>query len=164
MISDLYKMLVLFLAIAFVVLYGGGFGGTSNPFAMEAQKENSDKPAEEQKSDKSSEDQKTSKPSTPIASSNPLSGKPEAIEEGHKLFTKFCVQCHGPKADGVNRFGKYAADLRKFWRGYNEFVTLVKNGRPEKQMPPWKEYLNNDQISQIGAYLETLAIEGANWK
>ena len=49
-------------------------------------------------------------------------------------------------------------------RGYREFVVAVKNGRTGKQMPPWKEYLTEQQISQIGAYLETLAIEGASWK
>jgi len=61
---------------------------------------------------------------------NPVSGNPEAIEAGRKLYFTWCVQCHGPKADGVSRFGKYAADLREFWRGYREFVTSVKNGRP----------------------------------
>jgi mono/diheme cytochrome c family protein len=98
------------------------------------------------------------------ASSNPLSGDAEAIGEGRGLFGKFCAPCHGPHADGESRFGKYAADLRKFSLGYREFVVAVKNGRTGKQMPPWKEYLTEKQISQIGAYLETLAIEGASWK
>jgi len=98
------------------------------------------------------------------ASSNPLNGQPEAIEAGRKLYFTWCTQCHGKEADGVSRFGKYAADLRVFWRGYREFVTIVKNGRTDKQMPPWKEVLNDTQISQVGAYLETLAQEGANWK
>ena len=99
-----------------------------------------------------------------VASSNPDSGKPEAITAGRELFNTWCMQCHGPKADGVSRFGKYAGDLRVFWRGYGEFVTIVKNGRTQKQMPPWKDVLDDAKIAQIGAYLETLAIEGANWK
>lgn len=103
-------------------------------------------------------------PSTPFPSSNPLSGDQDAIQQGRKLYFTWCVQCHGPKADGVSRFGHYAADLRQFWRGYREFVTIVKNGRVERQMPPWKEILSDKDIAQIGAYLETLAIEGANWK
>lgn len=98
------------------------------------------------------------------SSSNPLSGKPEAITEGHGLYVKFCAPCHGPHADGESRFGKYAADLRKFSLGYSQFVITVQNGRTGKQMPPWKEYLTPEQISQIGAYLETLAIEGAFWR
>jgi mono/diheme cytochrome c family protein len=101
----------------------------------------------------------------PVPSSNPLSGEPEAIDKGHELYATWCAQCHGPRADGVSeRWGSYAADLRVFWRGYDEFVTITKEGRPDKQMPPWEGVLNEDQIAQIGAYLETLAMEGANWQ
>lgn len=96
---------------------------------------------------------------------NPLSGDTDAIHEGGKLYSKWCRQCHGRKADGVSqRFGKYSGDLRKFWRGYPEFVVIVLNGRPKKKMPPWGGVLDEDEIAQIAAYLETLAIEGANWK
>jgi mono/diheme cytochrome c family protein len=31
-------------------------------------------------------------------------------------------------------------------------------------MPPWKEVLDDDNIAKIGAYLETLAQEGASWQ
>jgi len=99
-----------------------------------------------------------------IPSSNPLSGDPEAIDLGKRLFFTWCVQCHGPKANGDSRFGKYAGDLTKFWRGYKEFVVIVKNGRLQKQMPPWKEVLDDDNIAKVGAFLETLAVEGANWQ
>jgi len=105
-----------------------------------------------------------SPPATKVPSSNPLSGDPEAITLGKRLFFTWCVQCHGPKANGESRFGKYAGDLTKFWRGYPEFVIIVKNGRVQKQMPPWKEVLDDDNIAKVGAYLETLAVEGANWK
>jgi mono/diheme cytochrome c family protein len=105
------------------------------------------------------------KPATPVPSSNPLSGNPEAIEEGGKLYFKWCVQCHGPNADGRSvRFGEYAKDLRKFSLGYSMFLATVVAGRPEKKMPPWGEYLTPKDIQEIGAYLETLAIDGANWK
>lgn len=99
-----------------------------------------------------------------VESSNPLSGDPEAIELGQKLYFTWCVQCHGHKANGESRFGEYAGNLTIFWRGYPEFVQIVKNGRVKKMMPPWKEVLDEDAISKIGAYLETLALEGANWK
>lgn len=100
-----------------------------------------------------------------VPSSNPLSGDPEAIDLGKQLYFNWCVQCHGAKADGDSpRFGKYAGDLRKFWRGYAEFLNTVKNGRPGKQMPPWKQFMDDDTIAKLGAYLETLAVEGANWK
>lgn len=94
---------------------------------------------------------------------NPLAGDQAAIEEGARLYFKWCVACHGKHADGVSRFGDYAADLRRFWRGYPEFVRIVLNGVVEKQMPPWGGVLDEDEIAQIGAYLETLQMEGAVW-
>lgn len=100
-----------------------------------------------------------------VESSNPFSGDPKAIESGRELYFTWCVQCHGKKADGVSpRWGKYAKDLRKFWKGYSKFVLITVTGVKGKQMPPWGEHLSGDQISHIGAYLETLAMEGANWK
>ena len=104
------------------------------------------------------------KPANKVPSSNPLSGDPEAIDLGKRLYFTWCVQCHGPKANGESRFGKYAGNLTVFWRGYKEFVVIVQNGRPGKQMPPWKNVLDDDNIPKIGAYLETLAQPGANWK
>jgi quinohemoprotein ethanol dehydrogenase len=101
----------------------------------------------------------------PVPSSNPLSGDPAAIEAGRKLFNTWCAQCHGSKADGESPvFTGYAADLRKFNLGYTEFARIVVEGRTEKRMPPWDGVLDGEQVSQIGAYLETLAINGANWK
>lgn len=99
-----------------------------------------------------------------IPSSNPLSGDEQAIAAGKELYFTYCVQCHGVEADGVApRWGHFAANLRQFWRGYSEFAMIVAAGRPEKKMPPWGEYLDGNQIAQIGAFLETLAEEGAKW-
>ena len=60
------------------------------------------------------------------------------------------------------------ADLRVFNKGFRKFVETVKNGRdvPNRmaKMPPWGGVLSDQQIYQIGAYLETLAKDGANWK
>jgi cytochrome c oxidase cbb3-type subunit 3 len=99
-----------------------------------------------------------------VASDNPLSGDPDAIKAGRKLFNTWCTQCHGGDAKGQSPFGKLGADLTKFSLGYTEFAAVVVAGRPDKQMPPWDGVLNGEQISQIGAYLETLAGPGANWK
>jgi len=94
---------------------------------------------------------------------NPMAGSPDDELEGKRLYFKWCVACHGKHADGVSRFGEYGADLRSFWRGYPEFVRIVLNGRTEKMMPPWGGVLDEDQIAQIGAFLETLQSEDAVW-
>ena len=96
---------------------------------------------------------------------NPASGNPEAIAEGKTLFVNWCSQCHGRKADGNARFESQAADLRTYNRGYPRFVVTILNGQNGSigMMPPLGGYLDEDQISRIGAYLETLAIDGAAW-
>ena len=142
MTIDVRPTWVLFLAVGLLPLGGGShLGGPGAASATIGQEEK-----------------------TPVSSSNPVSGDPDAIGQGRALYFKFCAPCHGPHADGESRFGKYAADLRKFSLGYRTFVVTVQNGRTGKQMPPWKEYLTEQQISQIAAYLESLAIEGADWR
>jgi mono/diheme cytochrome c family protein len=55
-----------------------------------------------------------------------------------------------------------------FNKGFRQFVSTVKNGRDvpgrTQKMPPWGAVLSDQQIYQIGAYLETLAERGANWR
>ena len=104
-------------------------------------------------------------PENPVPSSNPYTGQCDAIVDGGKLYFTWCVQCHGVKADGISpRWGGYAKDLRRFWAGYSQFIAVVVAGRPKLKMPPWAGVLTPEQMSYIGAYLETLALDGANWK
>ena len=98
-----------------------------------------------------------------IESSNPLSGDTDAIAAGQTRFRANCAYCHGMHADGRGRGLPNSADLRKFKRGYSRFVTTVKDGY--KTMPPWGGMgeLSDDEINQVGAYLETLATRAAKW-
>ena len=100
----------------------------------------------------------------PYPRSNPLAGDQAAIENGARLYFKWCVQCHGGKADGKGVRFIVGADLTKFWRGYCDYMFLALNGVPDKQMPPWAGILEEEELSSIGAYLETLAKENALWK
>jgi len=105
-------------------------------------------------------------PASAYPNTNPMAGDQEATKEGARLYFKWCVACHGKHADGQEtRFGAYGADLTNFWRGYPQFVVIVLNGRTGNigMMPPWGGVLDEDQISQIGAYLETLATAKARW-
>lgn len=102
-----------------------------------------------------------------IPAANPFSGDEKAIASGKSWFRGVCALCHGGRADGAGERGT-GADLRKFNLGYKRFVETVKNGRTiqgrSQYMPAWGAVLDDKQINEIGAYLETLAIEGANWK
>lgn len=98
---------------------------------------------------------------------NPLSGDQKAINSGKSWYRGVCALCHGGKADGAGERGN-GADLRKFEKGYKLYVETVKNGRKvpgrSQEMPAWNGVLDDKTINEIGAYLETLAMEGANWK
>jgi mono/diheme cytochrome c family protein len=98
---------------------------------------------------------------------NPLSGNDKAIDAGRTWFRSVCAACHGGRADGAGERGN-GADLRKFDKGFERFVETVKKGREvpgrTQAMPAWGAVLDDKTIYQIGAYLETLALDGANWK
>ena len=104
---------------------------------------------------------------TDIPEVNPLSGNEKAINEGKSWFRSVCSACHGGRADGAGERGT-GADLRKFNLGFRRFVETVQDGRQvqgrAQVMPAWGAVLDQKTIYQIGAYLETLAIDGANWK
>jgi mono/diheme cytochrome c family protein len=152
--SVFYKSIGVAASIAAASVLWSGHAVAMGPKIAAADQAAADQAAQEQQA----------QPVKRVPSSNPLSGDPEAIELGRQLYFTWCVQCHGHKANGESRFGKYAGDLTRFWRGYKEFVVIVQNGRTDKMMPPWKNVLDEDNISKLGAFLETLAVDGANWK
>ena len=98
-------------------------------------------------------------------SGNPLSGDADAIAKGKTLFRAGCANCHGMRANGRGRGAQgKVADLTKFKRGYTAYVATVKNGY--KKMPAWGglRHLSDEEIDQVGAWLETLAKRGAKWE
>jgi mono/diheme cytochrome c family protein len=102
-----------------------------------------------------------------IPEANPYSGDKKAIRSGRSWYRNVCSNCHGGRADGRGERGT-GADLRKFKKGFKGFVQIVLDGRKVKgriqYMPAWRGVLKDKDIYQIGAYIETLAMEGANWK
>ena len=107
-----------------------------------------------------------------IPDANPFSGDAAAIRSGKSDYRAICSVCHGGKADGAGErasSAKTPADLRKFNKGFKKYVEISKNGvqtagREIKDMPAWGGVLDDNTLYKIGAYLETLAMEGANWK
>ncbi|HUU71789.1 MAG TPA: c-type cytochrome [Burkholderiales bacterium] len=102
----------------------------------------------------------------PIPEANPYSGDKKKIRSGRSWYRNVCGNCHGGRADGQGERGT-GADLRKFKKGFKQYVQIVLDGRKVEGriqfMPAWRGVLSQDDIYEIGAYLETLAIEGANW-
>ena len=101
-----------------------------------------------------------------IPETNPFSGDKKQIREGKSWFMNVCSPCHGGKADGAGERGT-AADLRKWNKGFRKFVDTVQHGKDTGRamtMPAWGGVLDEKTIFQIGSFLETLGVEGADWK
>ena len=68
-------------------------------------------------------------------------------------FLTQCSQCHGVDAQGT----PVAANLRTFKGSEDDFVRIVRNGRPGTAMTPWKGLIDDDDIRAIARYLKQLA-------
>jgi len=91
---------------------------------------------------------------------NPMSGDEDAIKNGKKLYRGMCARCHGRKGEGTKRM-EGIGDLREFNGGYYFYQAMTVNGAGK--MPPFAGILSTGDVDDIGAYLETIAVESANW-
>ena len=98
---------------------------------------------------------------------------------GKKLFTLYCVQCHGENGHGggpasnlSNLTGGYItpvpANLTKTgenFEHYGQYVWKVKNDVETTNMPPWNYSLTDEEIYQIIFYDQNFSTtEGYNSK
>ncbi len=72
-------------------------------------------------------------------------------DRGYKVYDKNCKACHGALAKG-----EYGPKLQQnpILQDNDKFWTTVLEGRGN--MPPWKDRLSTQQISDVQAYLKTL--------
>jgi mono/diheme cytochrome c family protein len=85
---------------------------------------------------------------------NPLAEKPGLAAGGRKLFTRHCVECHGPTGEGL----KKAADLQLPVVQEQSDGTLywkITNGNPDRGMPSFSA-IPELQRWQIVLFLRTL--------
>jgi mono/diheme cytochrome c family protein len=93
---------------------------------------------------------------------NPLKGNAEATTEGKKIYTQYCVTCHGskgkgdgiaapglpkPPADHTSDFVQKQTDGALFW-------IITEGNNP---MPTYKTVLTETQRWQVVNYIRTLA-------
>ena len=103
-------------------------------------------------------------PSPPSADalSNPFKGNAEATAEGKKIYTLYCVTCHGskgkgdgiaapglsrPPADHTSDFVQKQTDGALFW--------IISEGN--NPMPTYKSTLSETQRWQVVNFIRTLA-------
>lgn len=87
-----------------------------------------------------------------------------SAENGAAVYKRYCVTCHGAKADGTGAaarlFKPPPADLTRSERpdAYKELIIRVGGGPMGRStgMPPWGEELSEAQIHDVVRYLGTL--------
>lgn len=87
------------------------------------------------------------------------------VAAGHELFNGTCAHCHGPDAVQAEK----RINLRLLKKRYGDdmeatYWKTVRDGRPSKGMPAWKEVFGEDELGNALAYLRTVqeAADGSN--
>jgi alcohol dehydrogenase (cytochrome c) len=86
---------------------------------------------------------------------NPLSGSPDAIAAGRRLYDQTCQSCHGPAGRGDRGPALDTASLRR-GRDDGDVFHLIQSGLAGTQMPPFPA-LSDAEIWQLVAYIRSLA-------
>ncbi len=109
-----------------------------------------------------SQSKKFPAPASADALVNPVKGNATATEEGKKIYTQFCVTCHGskgkgdgiaapglskPPADHTSDFVQKQTDGAIYW-------VITEGNNP---MPTYKSTLTEAQRWQLVNYIRTLA-------
>jgi quinohemoprotein ethanol dehydrogenase len=76
---------------------------------------------------------------------------------GWDLYLSNCARCHGGKAETPGPAGNLRGLLATHVLDSASFVSVVKEGRADAGMPPFKDMLNDRQIAAIYAYLRAFA-------
>src|ERR1022692_4790809 len=90
-----------------------------------------------------------------LANENP---DPAAAERGRKTFIESCGFCHGNDATGNRGPDLIRSVLVNRDEGGNLIGPVIKNGRPEKEMPAFPA-LSSQQISDMVTFLHVRLIE-----
>ena len=72
---------------------------------------------------------------------------------GKEIFTANCVACHGDKGQGVMGMAPNLSDDTWLWGGSEKAITETITGGRHNQMPAWKDFLNEDKLHLLTAYV-----------
>jgi mono/diheme cytochrome c family protein len=78
-----------------------------------------------------------------------------AVDHGRSLFSTACSRCHGAEGVGGGEGGAIPP-IRKYEGGWEKFQRIVRDGRKNTAMAPFKGILTDDEIRAIYAYLTSL--------
>jgi ABC-type amino acid transport substrate-binding protein len=88
-------------------------------------------------------------PTAPTAPPSP------ELRVARSTYLTQCSQCHGVDAKGTAA----AANLQAFKGSEDDFLKVVRDGRPGTAMTPWKGIVSDDDIRAIARYLKQLSTD-----
>ena len=88
-------------------------------------------------------------PTAPTAPPSP------ELRVARSTYLTQCSQCHGVDAKGTAA----AANLQAFKGSEDDFLKVVRNGRPGTAMTPWKGIVSDDDIRAIARYVKQLSTD-----
>lgn len=89
-----------------------------------------------------------------LAQAGPATGALSAeMRSARSTYLTQCSQCHGTDAKGT----PVAANLQTFKGTEDDFLRIVRNGRPGTAMTPWRGLIADDEIRNIARYVKGLA-------
>jgi cytochrome c oxidase cbb3-type subunit III len=81
---------------------------------------------------------------------------PDKVKNGLAVYVGKCAACHGDQGQGL--IGPNLTD--DFWmhgKGtLTDIAVLIRDGVPEKGMPPWGAILSQDELHDVTAYIRSL--------
>jgi cytochrome c oxidase cbb3-type subunit 3 len=85
-----------------------------------------------------------------------LAANGAVMADARATFSKRCVECHGPKGEGV--IGPNLTD--DYWlhgkASFMDIYGVVKDGVPAKGMPAWGKKLDLVEVAKLAAYVVTI--------
>lgn len=92
------------------------------------------------------------KPFTPMVD-------PKLAKEGEQIYTKHCLQCHGPqgKGDGPvsKKYGVKTANLWKASKALNNHTIFIQVAEGRGDMPQWMDVLSEEEVWALTHYINT---------
>ena len=95
---------------------------------------------------------------------NPVAADTTSIEEGHKLYTKYCSECHGDTGKGD---GEMSEDLNprpanltdadwKHGSTDGEIFVVIRDGVKSTGMTPFSKKMTTHQIWDVVNYIRSI--------
>jgi len=90
-----------------------------------------------------------------------LNKHPGEAQQGKRVFSRYCVNCHGESGKGDGPIGKSlvppAADLTLLGKKSDqEILKTIRKGRPGTAMPSWKNDLSSQEMLDVLSHIRTL--------